>query len=401
MQRIVRMLLTGIVGLTLSGFGRCSASTIASRNPEAAMSTVEIIRSRGYVCTVYQVTTADGYILELHRIGFSNGRPVLLQHGLLSTDVDWITNPARQSLGFRLADLGYDVYLSNARGNTYSRRHIHLDPKKRAYWNFSYDEMGLYDVPANVDFILKLSQKSKLIYIGHSMGATMFYIAAASHPELNEKIDLMIGLAPVASMAHFSSPVKALAPHVDVIQFYLRSTRMTAFLAKESWSRRFQKSVCQHTFKTMQMCQNVIFYITGADRKNFNSSVLSIIEGHFPAGTSVNTLAQFAQGYNAGKREGEQFRAYNHGLSENLRRYGLPVPPTYNLTRVTAPVYLFWGPGDLLASPKDIDWLSKQLGNLQSSVKIDWPEFNHLDFLWGMNSNRLLYDPLISVLPIP
>jgi hypothetical protein len=52
----------------------------------------------------------------------------------------------------------------------------------------------------------------------HSMGATMFYIAAASHPELNEKIDLMIGLAPVASMAHFSSPVKALAPHVDVIQ---------------------------------------------------------------------------------------------------------------------------------------------------------------------------------------
>jgi lysosomal acid lipase/cholesteryl ester hydrolase len=58
-----------------------------------------------------------------------------------------------------------------------------------------------------------------MIYLNsHSMGATMFYIAAASHPELNEKIDLMIGLAPVASMAHFSSPVKVLAPHVDVIQ---------------------------------------------------------------------------------------------------------------------------------------------------------------------------------------
>lgn len=42
MQRIVRMLLTGIVGLTLSVFGRCSASTIASRNPEAAMSTVRV-----------------------------------------------------------------------------------------------------------------------------------------------------------------------------------------------------------------------------------------------------------------------------------------------------------------------------------------------------------------------
>lgn len=50
------------------------------------------------------------------------------------------------------------------------------------------------------------------------MGAAMFYIAAASRPELNHKIDLMIGLAPVASMAHFSSPVKALAPHVDAIR---------------------------------------------------------------------------------------------------------------------------------------------------------------------------------------
>jgi hypothetical protein len=52
----------------------------------------------------------------------------------------------------------------------------------------------------------------------HSMGSTMFYIAASSRPELNDRIDLMIGLAPVASMAHFSSPVKTLASHVDVIQ---------------------------------------------------------------------------------------------------------------------------------------------------------------------------------------
>ena len=78
--------------------------------------------------------------------------------------------------------------------------------------------MGLYDVPANIDFILKATKRTKLIYIGHSMGSTMFYIAAASRPELNDKIDVMISLAPVASMAHFSSPIKALAPHVDAIQ---------------------------------------------------------------------------------------------------------------------------------------------------------------------------------------
>lgn len=85
--------------------------------------------------------------------------------------------------------------------------------------------MGLFDVPANIEFILNITQKPRLMYIGHSMGATMFYIAMASRPELNDKIDLMISLAPVASMAHFSSPVKAFAPHVDAIQVMDRRNR--------------------------------------------------------------------------------------------------------------------------------------------------------------------------------
>lgn len=33
-------------------------------------------------------------------------------------------------------------------------------------FTYRYDEMGLYDVPANIEFILKLTQQPKLIYIG-------------------------------------------------------------------------------------------------------------------------------------------------------------------------------------------------------------------------------------------
>lgn len=53
-----------------------------------------------------------------------------------------------KSLAFRLATAGYDVWLGNNRGTKYSMGHTTLSNKDKAYWEFSYTELGLYDAPA-------------------------------------------------------------------------------------------------------------------------------------------------------------------------------------------------------------------------------------------------------------
>ena len=67
-------------------------------------------------------------------------------------------------------------------------------------------------------------------------------------------------------------------------------------------------------------------------------TLLPVILGHTPAGTSAKTVAQFAQGYNS-----KRFCHFDFGDSEsNKRVYGLSQPPDYDLSRVNLPVLLYW-----------------------------------------------------------
>lgn len=47
----------------------------------------------------------------------------------------------------------FTVWLGNARGNTYSRHHISMSNSDKKYWDFSFHEMAIYDLPAEIDFI--------------------------------------------------------------------------------------------------------------------------------------------------------------------------------------------------------------------------------------------------------
>lgn len=90
---------------------------------------------------------------------------------------------------------------------------------------FSWDEIGLYDLPANIDYILAHTGAENLFYIGHSQGTTVYYVMASEKPEYNDKIRLAVLMGPAAYMENLDNPFLQLLAlfqfNLEVIYKYL------------------------------------------------------------------------------------------------------------------------------------------------------------------------------------
>ena len=67
----------------------------------------------------------------------------------------WVSNDADKANAFILADAGYDVWMGNNRGSTFSKGHTKYTRHDFEYWQFYQEEMGTIDVPTFIDFIIE------------------------------------------------------------------------------------------------------------------------------------------------------------------------------------------------------------------------------------------------------
>ena len=100
---------------------------------------------------------------------------VLLCHGLVDSSDAWVVNGKKNSVGFILADAGYDVWMGNFRGNKYSYRHKTLDSKNDwEYWDHGIaTDISKYDMPAFLNYVTEYSKVPKVTVMSHSMGTTV------------------------------------------------------------------------------------------------------------------------------------------------------------------------------------------------------------------------------------
>jgi len=83
-------------------------------------------------------------------------------------------------------------------GNRYCQKHVHLRPSDSKFWDFSVDEFALFDVTANVDYILKETGVEQIAYVGFSQGCAQGFASLSLNPSLTKKINAFVALAPAS-----------------------------------------------------------------------------------------------------------------------------------------------------------------------------------------------------------
>jgi len=367
--------------------------------------TDKILLSEGYPAEIHYVTTPDGYILTMHRIPYgkqntdAENRPVVfLQHGLLCSSADWVVATPTKGLGYILAEAGYDVWMGNYRGNTYSRNHTFFNPDdgNGGFWDFTWDEMAHYDLPAMIEKALKETGKEELQYVGHSMGTTGFMAMAHYRPDIMDKIRLANFLSPIAYVGHAESPIAWIAGLGDLVYDILSWFGIGEFLPSNLLMDCLASLFC-HEGVTQGLCTNILFVLCGFDSAQMNQTLLETIIHHTPAGASTATILQYAQEVTSNGFHGYDWR----DDKLNFQHHGGP-PPTYDLHDVTAPLAVYYGQNDWLANEQDVLMTVSQLPNIVSGMlhMVEFPLWNHLDFLWAMDVDIYVYNQVVKNMEI-
>lgn len=136
----------------------------------------------------HEVKTEDGWYLTIFRIKppaeadkDPSKLPIMTVHGSMDSAAGYMNRSSEgEAWCLQMAKKGYEIWLNNSRGVKYSQKHerdgeISLKEK----WDFSWADMGYYDLPASIKLIQEVTGAPKVTVVGHSQGTSQMWYALA------------------------------------------------------------------------------------------------------------------------------------------------------------------------------------------------------------------------------
>ncbi|NP_001347451.1 Triacylglycerol lipase 1-like precursor [Zea mays] len=381
----------------LAGGARASPPTDALRrvSPRAGAGGLcqQLLLPQGYPCTEHTVQTDDGFLLSLQHIPHgrngiadNTGPPVFLQHGLFQGGDTWFINSNEQSLGYILADNGFDVWVGNVRGTRWSKGHSTLSVHDKLFWDWSWQDLAEYDVLAMLSYVYTVAQ-SKILYVGHSQG-TIMGLAAFTMPETVKMISSAALLCPISYLDHVSASfvLRAVAMHLDEMLVIMGIHQLNF---RSDMGVQILDSLCDDEHLD---CNDLLSSITGQNCC-FNSSRIDYYLEYEPHPSSTKNLRHLFQMIRKGS-----FAKYDYGWWGNLRRYGQLRPPSFDLSSIpeSLPIWMGYGGLDALADVTDVERTIKELRSTPELLYIGG--YGHIDFIMSVKAKEDVYVDLMRFL---
>jgi len=380
------LLLSASTSTTMSGPPFSSANTSIPTSLSSFPPITPFTTLRSYLTSLalpledHYTTTTDGYILHLHRLPRPGQPVVFLQHGILASSWCWFTNSPDASAAIALYRRGYDVWLGNSRGNEFSRNHTTLSPSSTAFWNYTFDEMGRYDAPAQVAYAARATGR-RMAFVGWSQGNTQFLVGAsaggAPSAALAAHVSLYVGISPVTYLRDSSSLLLSTLSEAGVPAI-LDDLYPYAFLSGSAAMHSLEEALCKITLGIV--CKLTVASICGQSAMD-DAEMMERLSAHFPAGTSVKDMVHYSQFINT---KPAFFGRYDYGKEANQRAYGSATPPAYDLSAVSSPplAFLLAGNDDLVA-PTDSERMLSELPHKSQVFVKTYADFSHLTWVSG------------------
>ncbi|KAF2743262.1 alpha/beta-hydrolase [Sporormia fimetaria CBS 119925] len=362
----------------------------------------ELCELYGYEVEEHIVQTKDGYLLGLHRLACRRGeegvrvnewrgkggveKPVVyLHHGLMMNSEVWVCVTERERcLPFALVDQGYDVWLGNNRGNKYSKKCLHTAPTSAAFWNFSMDQFAFHDIPDSIEYILATTHQPSLSYIGFSQGTAQAFATLSIHPNLNDKVDVFIALAPAMSPKGLTSAIVDAFVKASPDVLFLAFGRRAILGSVTMWQNIFYRPIF---VRLIDASLNFLFGWTG---KNMSQHQKLAAYPHLYSFTSTKSVVHWFQIIRNGVFQMYDDEAPNPITANRAKYYKVAKFPTKN---IKTPIVLVYGGSDSLV---DIDVMLKELPRhtIAKCVK----QYEHLDFLWAATVQKLVFPYVFEAL---
>jgi pimeloyl-ACP methyl ester carboxylesterase len=268
-----------------------------------------------------------------------------------------------------------------------------LNKKDEKFWDFDWEEMGTFDAPAEIDFILNKTGNEKLTWVGHSEGTSQLLAGAALMPDyFKSKLNLAVLLAPPAAMEN--CPNKMLNFLSDPIP---RDLVIAAINKTHMWNigphNRFTTTAGVEFCKVLdgKFCTAAIGAFSDTDSTVDNTSRYDVYMSNEPAGAGWRNLVHYAQNIHL---KAEAFRRYDFGDIKNKIVYGKISPPEYDLGLLDFPVAIQNGSLDKLANPVDVAWTESQIKSLVFSHEY---RLGHLSFAIAKDMSFFTVDTMALI----